>query len=78
MEQGLPLIRVANTGITAVIDARGRILDQLPFATIGALDTTIPGALPATAYARWGDGPLALLLAGLALLAMRRPRRAAH
>ena len=78
VEQGLPLIRVANTGITAVIDARGRILDQLPFATIGALDTTIPGALPATAYARWGDGPLALLLAGLALLAMRRPRRAAH
>jgi apolipoprotein N-acyltransferase len=78
VEQGLPLIRVANTGITAVIDARGRILAELPFGTMAALDTTIPGALPPTPYARWGDGPLLLLLAGLALLAFRTPRRNAH
>lgn len=75
VEQGLPLIRVANTGVTAVVDARGRVLDALPFGTMGALDTRIPGALPPTLYSRWGDRPLALLLAGLAALAMIGRRR---
>lgn len=78
VEQGLPLIRVANTGVTAVVDSRGRVVADLPFGTMGKLDTRIPGALPPTPYARWGDGPLALLLAGLGLLAFRRPRKAGH
>ncbi|MES2814738.1 MAG: apolipoprotein N-acyltransferase [Pseudomonadota bacterium] len=78
IEQGLPLIRVANTGVTAVVDARGRVVDQLPFGVMDALDTRIPGALPPTPYARWGDGPLALLLAGLAGLAMIGRRRPSH
>ncbi len=75
VEQGLPLIRVANTGVTAVVDARGRVLEELPFGVMDALDARVPGALPPTPYSRWGDGPMALLLAGLALLAMigRRP-----
>jgi apolipoprotein N-acyltransferase len=78
VEQGLPLIRVANTGITAVIDARGRVLDQLPFGTMASLDTQVPGALPPTPYSRWGDMPVFLLLAGLALLAMVRRGPASH
>lgn len=78
VEQGLPLIRVANTGVTAVVDAHGRLVDQLPFGTMEALDTRIPGALPPTPYARWGDGPVALLLAGLGALALNRRRRASH
>lgn len=78
IEQGLPLIRVANTGVTAVVDARGRVVEALPFGTMGALDTRIPGALPPTPYARWGDGPLALLLACLAGIAMIRRRPPAH
>ena len=78
VEQGLPLIRVANTGITAVVDARGRVVDRLPFGTMGALDTRIPGKLAATPYSRWGDGPVLLLLAGLALGAMARRRGSAH
>jgi apolipoprotein N-acyltransferase len=78
VEQGLPLIRVANTGVTAVIDARGRIRQALPFGEVGVLDTALPAALPPTPYARFGDLPLALLLAGLALLAIRRPRPATH
>lgn len=77
VEQGLPLLRVANTGVTAVIDARGRVVDSLPFGEMGALDARIPGALPPTPYAHWGDGPMALLLAGLALAAMTRGRRLA-
>ena len=78
VEQGLPLIRVANTGVTAVIDARGRVIDELPFGTVGALDSTVPGALPPTAYTRWGDAPVWLVLAGLAGLAIRRRAKPAH
>jgi apolipoprotein N-acyltransferase len=66
IEQGLPLVRVANTGITAVYDARGRMLQSLPFGTAGALDVAqIPGALPPPPYARYGEIPVLLLLAGL-------------
>jgi apolipoprotein N-acyltransferase len=66
IEQGLPLVRVANTGITAVYDARGRMVQFLPFGTEGALDLpAIPGALPPPPYARYGEIPLLLLLAGL-------------
>lgn len=72
IEQGLPMVRVANTGVTAVIDARGRVVVELPFGTMAKLDARIPGALPPTLYSRWGDGPILLLLAGLALLSLRR------
>lgn len=78
VEQGLPLIRVANTGMTVVVDARGRVTQSLPFGEMAALDTTLPKALPPTPYSRWGDGPVALLLVGLALGAMARRRIAAH
>lgn len=76
IEQGLPLVRVANTGITAVIDARGRVTDQLPFGVMATLDTKVPGALPPTIYNRWGDGPVLLLLAALALATFLRRRTA--
>ena len=78
VEQGLPLIRAANTGVTAVVDAHGRVVDQLPFGSMAALDSTIPGALPPTPYSRWGDLPVLLLLAGLALVAMVRRGKTAH
>jgi apolipoprotein N-acyltransferase len=78
VEQGLPLVRVANTGVTAVVDAHGRVVEELPFGTMASLNTHVPGALPPTPYSRWGDGPVALLLAGLALLASVRRRTASH
>jgi apolipoprotein N-acyltransferase len=78
VEQGLPLIRVANTGVTAVVDAHGRVVDDLPFGVMEALDTRVPGALPPTPYARWGDTLILLLLAGLAALAMIGRRKASH
>lgn len=74
IEQGLPLVRVANTGVTAVIDARGRVVAELPMGVVAKLDAGLPGALPATPYARFGEGPVLLLLAGLALLAIWRGR----
>ena len=78
IEQGLPLARVANTGITAMIDARGRITAQLPRGEAAYLDAALPGALPVPIYARFGEAPVLLLLAGLALfLISGRFRRAA-
>ena len=67
IEQGLPLVRVANTGITAMIDARGRVVAALPRGKAGYLDAGLPGAMAATPYARWGEVPVLVLLAGLAL-----------
>lgn len=55
IEQGLPLLRSANTGVTAVIDARGQILDQLELGVSGYLDASLPPALSPTLYARTGD-----------------------
>jgi apolipoprotein N-acyltransferase len=72
IEQGLPLIRAANTGISAIIDAHGRIEARLPLGVEGVLDGALPASLPATLYARAGDLMLAgliivLLLAGIVL-----------
>ena len=77
IEQGLPLVRVANTGVTGVYDARGQKRAELAFGTAAYLDAALPGALPPTIYARFGEGPaLALYLcAALALFARRRRRR---
>ncbi len=61
VEEGLPLIRVANTGISAVIDSRGRILKSLPLNTKGVLDHPLPGALPETIFARYGHLPVLLI-----------------
>ncbi len=79
IEMGLPLVRVANTGITSVIDAKGRVVARLPFGTAGALDlAAIPGALAPTAYALWGDAPVWALLACLfvGVMTRRRPKPA--
>ena len=72
IEQGLPLVRVANTGVTEMIDARGRVTAALPFGSPGYLDAALPGALPPPPYARFGELPAFLLLAGCAFLAIRR------
>lgn len=67
IEQGLPLVRAANTGISAVMDPYGRIRASLPLGQRGVVDAVLPAALPATPYSRFGDGALAIL-SGLALL----------
>ena len=72
IEQGLPLVRVGNTGVTEVIDARGRIMAALPFGAEGFLDAALPGSLSAPLYARLGEIPALLLLAGCGLFAIRR------
>ncbi len=62
VEHGVALIRVANTGISAVIDPYGRILQSLPLGEAGVLDAALPQPLGATVFARVGSW-LALILA---------------
>ncbi len=75
IEFGLPVLRVANTGVSAVIDAAGRVRQSIALNTAGFLDVHIPGARPATPYARFGDLPLTLfVIATLCVLLMVRRR----
>jgi apolipoprotein N-acyltransferase len=53
VEEGLPVLRAANTGVSAVIDPFGRLLAQLDLDKAGALDHGLPRALPMTLYAKW-------------------------
>lgn len=68
LETGRPMLRATNTGATAIVDARGRVVAQLPFNTEGALDGDVRGHVGTTPYVRYGDWP-ALAAIGLLLLA---------
>ena len=65
IEQGLPLIRTANSGVSAVIDPLGRIVQSLPLGSAGTLDAQLPRPIAATVYARLGDFWLWLVIAGI-------------
>jgi len=72
IEEGLPLVRAANTGISAVVDPVGRVINHLPLATEGVFDAPLPRAIPPTLFVRIGDSLAALMLAGAAVLVLRR------
>ncbi|MCV9906260.1 apolipoprotein N-acyltransferase [Brucella sp. HL-2] len=68
VEQGLPLVRAANNGISAVVDAYGRIIEELPLDAVGVIDAY----LPEERVPFWGTAPgskqtLSLLLTLLAV-----------
>jgi apolipoprotein N-acyltransferase len=76
VEEGLPLVRAANNGISGVVDSVGRVVAGMDLDTIGYLDAALPSAAPPTLYARCGDGIfLAMLLLGLVPGLVRRPRQ---
>jgi apolipoprotein N-acyltransferase len=68
VEQGLPMVRSANTGISAMIDAHGRVTASLPLGEDGYIDARLPEARPPTLYARTKEVP-APILAVLLLMA---------
>jgi len=74
VEEGLPLVRAANTGISVVVDPHGRTRARMGLKARDVMDANLPRALAPTVYARLGDAGFALLLLGVAagLLAVRR------
>ena len=78
VEEGLPLVRVANTGISGVVDPYGRVVKKLGLGAEGVVDSQLPAALRTPPpYARWGSFPLGALLVSALLLAWRGSRRRA-
>jgi apolipoprotein N-acyltransferase len=71
VEEGVPLIRAANNGISAVVDPFGRTLQSLELDVRGQIDSPLPEAVSPPIYARLGDWTLAALLALYAMLAFR-------
>jgi apolipoprotein N-acyltransferase len=75
IEQGLPLVRAANTGISAVVDPFGRIVASLPLGVEAVLDSDLPRPIPPPLYARFGDVFFFILLLGSVVLSAIRLRR---
>jgi apolipoprotein N-acyltransferase len=73
IEQGLPLVRAANTGISAVVDPYGRVLGEIGLGEKGLIDAALPKVGPRTPFVEFGISLeiLVLLLAGAGWLACR-------
>jgi apolipoprotein N-acyltransferase len=75
IEEGLPLVRAANTGISAVVDAYGRVLEELPTGIEGVLDARLPARIEPTFFARFGNIPaLGLFILMLMVVLVARLR----
>ena len=77
VEEGLPLLRAANTGITIAFDSRGHEITRIEMEQTGFRTVPLPGPLPPTVFARYGLPVPGLLAIGLLALglSMSRPRR---
>ena len=76
IEEGLPLVRANNTGISAVVDPLGRIVASLPLGEEGVLDSALPRPIATPLYARIGDIPAGILIAISLVVVIGRRLRA--
>lgn len=70
VELGLPLVRAANTGISAVVDSYGRTRSSLRLGEQNVLDSPLPTRLEHTFYQRLGDAPFGVMLVLILLLSL--------
>ena len=61
-EQGIPMVRAANTGISAVIDPYGRVIEFLPLGARGVIDSPLPKTLAFTTFARFHHLPALVMI----------------
>ncbi|MBK8907838.1 MAG: apolipoprotein N-acyltransferase [Rhodospirillales bacterium] len=72
VEEGLPLVRVANSGVSAIVDPFGRTVASLDLGKVGSLDGPLPRPLAApTPYARFGDGVVLVMVLAAGLIGWR-------
>ena len=76
-EEGIPVIRSTPTGISAVVDARGRLLHSIGWKTAGVIDSALPAPLAPTPFAKFGNViPLVIgFLLLFSAIALSRSRR---
>ncbi|MEM9267596.1 MAG: apolipoprotein N-acyltransferase [Pseudomonadota bacterium] len=74
IEQGLPVARAANTGVSAMIDPLGRVTQSLGLGEAGHVDAQLPAPLAPTLYRQAGDWPIWVALIALAALGWYRAR----
>ena len=74
IEEGLPLVRAANTGISAVVDPLGRTIKSLPLGAEGVLDSSLPRRVEPPLYARIGDTLPGLILGIVGAVVINRRR----
>lgn len=77
-EQGVPMLRAANTGISAMIDPYGRLHQSIPLGIADFVDVQLPQPLAATIYSRTGDWPVFLFCIALGLAGSGQGQRLAR
>lgn len=75
LELGRPLVRATNTGVTAITDEKGKIVEQIPQFEVAVLKTTIKSAEGLTPYVKYGSRPLYLVLLTTLMFAWFTGRR---
>jgi len=62
IEEGLPMARATPTGVSAMVDAYGRVVSELGLGRIGVIDVDLPPPAPTTLFRRWGGWPFGLMI----------------
>lgn len=75
VEEGLPIVRAANNGVSAVVDAQGRVIAMLNLNARGVIDSGIPTAFPPPPYAKLGDCTFVALVLIFLVIAFMLARR---
>ena len=79
IEEGVPLVRAANTGISGVVDPYGRVVTKLALGKTGFIDADLPDVIAPTVFSRFGEKPLwgifAVLFGVCALCRWKSPNR---
>ncbi|PRY85628.1 apolipoprotein N-acyltransferase [Donghicola tyrosinivorans] len=71
IETGLPMVRSANTGVSAVIAPNGQVMQQIALGQDGFIDVRLPAAKPAPIYSQTGDWSALVLILGIFWMGVR-------